>query len=71
MRRIVKELEGEEGIEHLDEYTDANTERGQCLLYTICTDPAFAEVRSKMGLNENSVVFMVNTEGYTNPDLEK
>ena len=41
------------------------------LLYTICTDPAFAEVRSKMGLNENSVVFMVNTEGYTNPDLEK
>ena len=27
-RRIIAEIEGEEGLKHLDEYSDANTERG-------------------------------------------
>ena len=35
-RRTVQELEGDEGQKHLDEYADANTERGQCLLKSIC-----------------------------------
>ena len=35
-RRVVNELEGEEGKNHLDEYSDANTERGQCMLKRIC-----------------------------------
>lgn len=35
-RRIVQELEGDEGHAHLEEYSDARTERGQCLLHAIC-----------------------------------
>ena len=35
-RVIVQELEGEQGQKHLDEYADADTERGQCLLRRIC-----------------------------------
>ena len=35
-RQTVQTLEGEEGLNHLEEYADANTERGQCLLKTIC-----------------------------------
>jgi len=33
---VVEELEGEEGHKHLEEYADANTERGQCMLKKIC-----------------------------------
>ena len=40
-RRVVDSLEGEEGVAHLDEYADATTERGQCLLKTICEDMGF------------------------------
>ena len=35
-RRTVQELEGDEGQKHLEEYADASTERGACLLKTIC-----------------------------------
>ena len=35
-RRTVQELEGDEGQKHLDEYADASTERGQCMLQSIC-----------------------------------
>ena len=35
-RRIINELEGEEGLKHIDEYSDANTERGKALRKTIC-----------------------------------
>ncbi len=35
-RRIVQELEGDEGHKHLDEYADATTERGKCMLKRIC-----------------------------------
>ena len=34
-RRTVQELEGDEGHKHLDEYADARTERGKCLLKAI------------------------------------
>ena len=35
-RRTIVELEGEEGLQHLDEYSDSSTERGKKLRETIC-----------------------------------
>jgi amidophosphoribosyltransferase len=40
-RRKIREIEGEEGDKHIDEYSDARTERGQCLLKSICEDFGF------------------------------
>ncbi len=44
-RRVVDTLEGEEGLAHLNEYADSSTERGQCLLKTICEDMGFDSLR--------------------------
>ena len=35
-RKTIQELEGDEGHKHLEEYADANTQRGKCLLSAIC-----------------------------------
>ena len=35
-RRVIQELEGDEGQKHVDEYADRKTERGKCLLKSIC-----------------------------------
>ena len=35
-RRVIQELEGDEGQKHLDEYANADTQRGQCMLNRIC-----------------------------------
>ena len=35
-RRIIRELEGDEGQAHLEEYADGSTQRGRCLLSAIC-----------------------------------
>ena len=43
-RRIVQELEGDEGQQHLEEYADANTHRGQCMLKTICEKFGFSSL---------------------------
>ena len=43
-RRIVMELEGEEGFAHLEEYSDANTERGKKLRASICEKLHFDSV---------------------------
>ena len=40
-RTVVQEIEGDEGQKHLDEYADAATERGQCLLRGICEKLGF------------------------------
>ena len=40
-RRTIQELEGDEGQKHLEEYADANTERGQCMLKSICEKMGF------------------------------
>ena len=40
-RRTVRKLEGKAGDEHLEEYADVSTERGQCLLKTICEEMGF------------------------------
>ena len=43
-RRTIQELEGDEGQKHLDEYADAGTERGQCMLKTICEKFGFTSL---------------------------
>ena len=40
-RRTIQALEGDEGQEHLNEYTDASTQRGQCMLQAICREMGF------------------------------
>ena len=40
-RRIIQELEGYEGHNHLEEYADASTARGKSLLKAICRKMGF------------------------------
>ena len=51
-RRTIMELEGEEGFRHLDEYSDASTQRGQAMRKAICEKFNFAslEFQSLEGL---------------------
>lgn len=53
-RRVVRDLEGEEGDKHLNEYGDATTERGQCMLKAICEEMGFdsLEYQSLPGMLE-------------------
>lgn len=44
-RRTIFELEGEEGVKHIDEYADANTERGKKLRDTICEKMNFTSLQ--------------------------
>ncbi len=43
-RRVIVELEGEEGLKHIDEYADGNTERGKAMRKTICDKFKFASL---------------------------
>lgn len=43
-RRVIVELEGEEGLTYLDEYADGNTERGKALRKAICDRFKFASL---------------------------
>ncbi|NCE65369.1 amidophosphoribosyltransferase [Pseudoflavonifractor sp. 524-17] len=43
-RRTVQELEGDEGQKHLDEYADARTRRGGCMLDAICKKLRFTSL---------------------------
>lgn len=43
-RRVIMELEGEEGFNHIDEYSDSKTERGKNLRKTICEKFNFASL---------------------------
>lgn len=40
-RRVIVELEGKEGLEHIDEYADGTTERGKNLRQAICKQMKF------------------------------
>ncbi len=40
-RRVIDELEGEEGLNHIEEYSDGATERGKCLRKAICEQMGF------------------------------
>lgn len=43
-RRVIMELEGEEGMAHLEEYSDSSTERGQAMRRAICEKFHFASL---------------------------
>ena len=43
-RRVIMELEGEEGFDHIHEYSDGSTERGKKLRKTICEKLNFASL---------------------------
>ena len=43
-RRVIVELEGEEGFDHIDEYRDPDTERGKKLRESICEKLHFASL---------------------------
>ena len=53
-RRVIMELEGEEGFKYIDEYSDSSTERGKNLRKRICEKFNFAslEFQSLEGLIE-------------------
>ena len=53
-RRIIMELEGEEGFKHIKDYCDCHTERGKKLRQTICEKMGFAslEFQSLEGIIE-------------------
>lgn len=53
-RRIIMELEGEEGFKHLDEYSDSQSERGKAMRKAICEKFQFQslEFQSLEGLQE-------------------
>ena len=40
-RRKIRELEGEDGEQYIEEYADGRTERGKCLLRSICEEMGF------------------------------
>ena len=40
-RRKIRELEGDEGEKHIAEYADGQSERGKCLLRSICEEMGF------------------------------
>ena len=37
----IRELEGEDGEQYIEEYADGRTERGKCLLRSICEEMGF------------------------------
>ena len=43
-RATIVELEGEEGLKYLDEYSDSSTERGKALRKSICEKMNFASL---------------------------
>ena len=43
-RRVIVELEGEEGLKHIDEYADGSTERGKKMRQVICDKFKFASL---------------------------
>ena len=62
-RRVVQELEGDEGQKHLEEYADGTTKRGTCMLSTICEQMGFHSlgyqsldgVLEAIGIDKNKV----------------
>lgn len=43
-RRVIMDLEGEEGFRHLDEYSDGTTDRGRAMRKAICDNLHFASL---------------------------
>ena len=40
-RKTIQRLEGDEGQQHIAEYSDGRTQRGKCLLKSICEELGF------------------------------
>ena len=40
-RRVIQDLEGDEGQKHIAEYADSSTHRGKCMLKAICEEMGF------------------------------
>ena len=74
-RRTIMQLEGEEGFRHMDEYLDADTERGQAMRKEICRQMGFASLEfqsvegliQSIGLPEDRVC----TYCWTGKDVEE
>ena len=74
-RRTIQELEGDEGQQHIEEYADASTERGRCMLRAICEKLGFDSLGYQsldglleaIGLDRFSQVLLFSTEGNTDP----
>ena len=43
-RRVIMEMEGEEGMKHIKEYADGSTERGKAMRQAICDKFKFASL---------------------------
>ena len=62
-RKKIQELEGDEGQNHVEEYADGRTERGKCLLKSICEEMGFDSlgyqsldgILEAIGLDRNKV----------------
>lgn len=62
-RKKIQELEGDEGQKHIEEYADGKTQRGQCLLKSICEEMGFDSlgyqsldgILEAIGLDRNKV----------------
>ena len=62
-RRVIKELEGDEGSKHIEEYADSQTERGKCMRECICKKYGFDSfeyqsmegVLESIGIDKNKV----------------
>ena len=62
-RRVIMELEGEEGFNHIEEYSNGQTERGKALRKKICENLNFASLEFQslegvikaIGLNEDEL----------------
>ena len=73
-RRVILQLEGEEGFTHLDEYLDGSTERGKAMRKAICDQMGFASLEyqtvenlvQSIGLPEDEVC----TYCWTGKDIE-
>ena len=64
-RRVILELEGEEGFKHLEEYADGDTERGKALRKAICEKFQFStlDFQSLEGVIEAIGLPVASVEG--------
>ena len=63
MRQYAQPLEGDEAI-----VSGESGAVGLGLLLSLCQDPHYEAMKQALGLDEHSVVLLLNTEGATDPD---
>ena len=62
-RKTIQALEGDEGQKHLEEYADASTERGRCMLKAICEEMGFDSLgyQSQEELTQNGFFLVASS----------